>query len=224
MLMEKIRQYAQARGADLVGFASAADFSDAPDGFRPHDIMPKAKGVIVMAGALPLGAVASGNQVVYTTHHTNNVKQLDELARAVALFIEEQGGVAVPVPADNPYFHWEEDRQHGMGILSHRHAAVKAGLGVIGKNSLLITPKYGNRVELVSVLTDMAFGTPPAASKELCPPSCRLCMVACPAGALDGSGTVTQIKCRGNLSTKSPRGHNLVNCWRCRAVCPAKAR
>ncbi|MDR7866572.1 MAG: hypothetical protein RIN56_07095 [Sporomusaceae bacterium] len=219
MLAEKIRDYALARGANLVGFAAAADFAAAPEGFKPQDIMPQAKGVVVLARALPKGAVASGNQVVYTAHHTSNVKQLDELARAVAVFIEEQGYTAVPVPADDPYFHWEEDRKHGMGILSHRHAAQLAGLGVIGKNALLITPKYGNRVELVSILTDMTFASPPAAA-ALCPDGCRLCLEACPVGALDGSRSVEQIKCRTNLAVKSPRGHNLVKCWQCRAVCP----
>jgi epoxyqueuosine reductase len=222
MLEEKIRQYALARGADLVGFAAAADFAEAPAGFQPQDIMPQARSVVVMARALPAGAVLSANQVVYTAHHLNNVKQLDELARAVALFIEAQGGLAVPVPADDPYFHWEEDRKHGMGILSHRHAAVRAGLGIIGKNALVITPQYGNRVEFVSILTDLTL-TPSAPAPDLCPPGCRLCLSACPAEALDGSRTVVQLKCRSNLSMKSARGHNLVKCWQCRAACPAKA-
>lgn len=227
MFEEQVRDFAQARGADLIGFAAAAAFSDAPEGFRPRDIMPAAESVVVLARALPFGAVSSGNQAVYTAHHTSNLKQLDELARAVALFIEDQGGVAVPVPADDPYFHWEEDRQRGIGILSHRHAAVKAGLGVIGKNALLITPEYGNRVELVSILTDVPV-TPSPPVTGLCPPECSLCLKACPVGALDGSRSVTQIKCRGNLSVKSPRGHDLVKCWRCRAACraacPAKRR
>ncbi len=221
MLAKKIRDYALARGANLVGFARAVDFAAAPEGFKPQDIMPQVAGVVVLARALPKGAVASGNQVVYTAHHTGNVKHLDELARAVALFIEEQGYTALPVPADDPYFHWEEDRKHGMGILSHRHAAQLAGLGVIGKNALLITPKYGNRVELVSILTDMPC-EPPAAAAALCPDGCGLCLEACPVGALDGSRSVEQIKCRTNLAIKSPRGHNLVKCWQCRSVCPEK--
>ncbi len=221
MFAGKIRDYALTCGADMVGFAGAADFAEAPEGFKPQDIMPQAKGIVVLARALPRGVVASGNQVVYTAHHTSNLKQLDELARAVALFIEEQGGVAVPVPADDPYFHWEEARKHGMGILSHRHAAQKAGLGVIGKNALLITPQYGNRVELVSILTDLPFASSPAAA-ALCPAECRLCLDACPVGALNGSRSVEQIKCRANLAVKSPRGHNLVKCWQCRAACPAK--
>jgi epoxyqueuosine reductase QueG len=222
MLAEKIREFALARGADLVGFAAADDFGDAPAGFRPRDIMPRANGVVVMANAQPRGTLAAGNQAVYTAQHTNIMKHLDELARAVAVFIETQGYLAVPVPADDPYFHWEEDRRHGAGILSHRHAAVKAGLGAIGRGALLITPQFGNRVELVSILTDAPF-TSPAATGDPCPPGCDRCLAACPVGALDGSRSVEQSKCRGNLAVKSARGHNLVKCWLCRAACPAKS-
>jgi len=219
MLEERIRAFAHAHGADLIGFAAAADFAAAPEGFRPQDIMPQAKGVVVLAKVQARGTLSSGNKVVYTAQHTNVMKHLDELARAVAVYIEEQGFLAVPVPADDPYFHWEEDRKHGMGILSHRHAAAKAGLGAIGRGALLITPQFGNRVELVSILTDAPFVSP-AAAADPCPPGCMLCINACPVGALDGSRSVEQLKCRSNLAIKSPRGHNLVNCWQCRAACP----
>jgi epoxyqueuosine reductase QueG len=218
---DQIRRYALAQGATIAGFANDADFSDAPAGFKPTDIMPKAKGVIVLGKAIPAGVVSSGNSVVYTAHHLNTMKQLDTLAHAVALFIEESGGLALPVPADDPYFHWENERKHGMGILSHRHAAVKAGLGQLGKNSLLITPKYGNRVELVSVLTDIEFKTPPQ-TVDLCPATCRLCVDVCKSGALSGNYSIEQKPCRSYAPTKSDRGHTLYKCWECRAVCPVK--
>lgn len=214
-----IRSFALARGASLVGFAPAAAMADAPAGFRPTDIMPAARGFVVLAKALPRGVVA-GNSVVYTRHHTHNMYQLDTLAADVALFIEQNGGTAVPIPADDPYYHWEDDRKHGMGILSHRHAAARAGLGVIGKSALLITPEYGNRVELVTILTDLEFAPSPPA-ENLCPPDCRLCVDACPSGAQTGSYAIEQKPCRYHVATKSDRGHSLYRCWQCRAVCPA---
>lgn len=222
--MEKmIRQYGLAQGAAIIGFANNEDFADAPDGFKPADIMPKAKGIIVLGRALPEGVVSSGNSVVYTAHHMNTMNQLDTLAHTVALYIEENGGLAVPVPADGPYFYWDDERKHGMGILSHRHAAVKAGLGQLGKNSLLITPQYGNRVELVSIITDIAFKTPPSLG-PLCPDACRLCLDACQSVALMGDYSILQKPCRGYSVTKSARGHMLYQCWACRASCPAGSR
>ncbi|HUW63516.1 MAG TPA: hypothetical protein VMW83_02285 [Spirochaetia bacterium] len=101
-----------------------------------------------------------------------------------------------------------------MGDLSHKHAARAAGLGVLGRNSLLITPQYGNRVDLVSVITDL----------DLEPdslPHCRLCLDACPAGALKGNQVVVQKPCREIIGKTLPKGYWVTACWECRKVCPA---
>lgn len=218
-MKEAIRQYALENGAHVAGFADAGNFDEAPEGFRPRDIMPQANSVIVIGKALSAGTVQSGNKVVYTAQGEAVVLALDALASQVALYIERQGGLAVPIPADAPYFHWEEERQYGMGILSHRHAAVKAGLGVLGKNGLLLTPQYGNRVTLVTVLTDLMLAPDPAQEKQLCPPACRKCLDACPSKALQGNAIVEQKLCRSHVSTTSERGHALTNCWNCRLSC-----
>lgn len=220
-MKEEIREYALRNGAHVAGFATAEDFVEAPEGFRPTDIMPKAKSVIVLGKALSKGTVLSDNKVVYTAQGDTIVKDLDSLASKVAHYIESLGGIAVPIPTDAPYFHWEEERKHGMGILSHRHAAVKAGLGIIGKNSLLVTPQYGSRITLVSILTDLVLPADTRVAENLCPESCTLCIKTCPVGALQENRTTEQIRCRSNAGTTSARGHELTNCWKCRAVCPS---
>lgn len=219
-MQDQIQAFANSRGASLVGFAPAGAFQDAPQGFGPLDLMPSAQGVVVLGKALPKGVVASGNAAVYTLHHSHLMQQLDTLAYEVALFIEEQGAQAMPLPADDPYFHWEAERKHGMGLLSHRHAAVKAGLGTIGRNALLITPQYGNRVELVSVLTTLPFLLAPQL-ESLCLEGCTLCEEACPSGAQSGSFAVEQKPCRQYTAARTDRGHAIYRCWQCRSVCPA---
>jgi len=222
-MQKKIHDYALAKGASLVGFTAAHAMDGAPKGFRPTDIMPAARGIIVLAKVLPKGIITSDNAAVYTLHHTKLLEQLDTLAYDVTLFIEQHGGMAIPIPADDPYFHWEEDRKHGMGLLSHRHAAVKAGLGSLGKNALLITPQYGNRVRLVTVLTDIAFESPQEVT-DLCLTDCHRCVDVCHSGAQTGSYFVEQKTCRHYMSTKSDRGHSLYCCWQCQAACPAGQR
>lgn len=221
-MKKKIREAALLQGAHLVGFAAAEDLLGAPEGFRPTDIMPGAKSVVVLGKALTVGTVLSNNKVVYTAQGEVVVRELDSLASYMAHFIEMQGATAVPIPTDAPYFHWEEERQHGMGILSHRHAAVKAGLGVIGKNSLLVTPEYGSRITLVTILTDLTLAADSSRCENLCPPACRRCLDACPTKALNGDGSTTQKLCRSHVGTTSDRGHELVNCWNCRLVCPVE--
>lgn len=218
-MKEKIRQYALKNGAQVVGFADAGNFDEAPEGFRPRDIMPKANSVIVVGKALTLGTIQSSNKVVYTAQTKALMQSLDILALQLAFYIETLGGISVPIPADDPYFHWEEERQHGMGILSHRHAAVKAGLGVLGKSGLLLTPQYGNRITLVSILTDLVLSPDLPLTDILCPQNCHRCLDACPTKALKGNGIVEQKLCRSHVFTKSDRGHELTNCWTCRLAC-----
>ncbi len=146
---------------------------------------------------------------------------LDQLAGQIALFLEQDGGRAVPVPSDEPYRHWDAERHYGRGDLSHKHAAQAAGLGRLGKNSLLITPQFGNRVHLVSVVTDVALAPDPVLDWEPCPQGCTLCLRACPAGAIGEGQQVNQALCRQVLLERLPKGKIIESCWACRAACPA---
>ena len=73
--------------------------------------------------------------------------QLQVMAISIALFLEDHGHLAVPLPASGTRV-----AEHYV-LFSHRHAAVLAGLGEFGLNNLLLTPQYGPRVRLDSVIT-----------------------------------------------------------------------
>ena len=68
--------------------------------------------------------------------------------------------------------------------ISHKHAAVACGLGKFGLNNLVISPDWGPRVRLATVITDAAFeydqplGENPCLTGE--------CVKICPVHALDG--------------------------------------
>jgi ferredoxin len=63
-------------------------------------------------------------------------------------------------------------------------AAVKCGLGCQGKNTLLITPRFGPRVRLISVLTAAQLDVDEPYKEDLCG-NCEKCLVACPTKALE---------------------------------------
>ena len=102
----------------------------------------------------------------------------------------------------------------------------RAGLGVVGKNRLLINDKYGSLCFIGYVITDMPFDvSTPLGNKCL---NCNKCTDACPTGALkDGDFTkclseITQKK--GELS-KTEQKTIKVNgyafgCDICQMVCP----
>jgi epoxyqueuosine reductase len=63
-------------------------------------------------------------------------------------------------------------------------SAVKCGLGCQGKNTLLITPKYGPRVRLIAVLTTAELDADEPFKEDFCR-DCQKCVDACPTKALE---------------------------------------
>ncbi len=218
-----VKQFALDNGARLVGVASVERFEGAPAGHHPADILPGAKSVVVCARPIPAG-VFDGPATSYQSVMDAVHRQLDLLATQMALFLEGEGGKAVPVPSDEPYRHWEAERSYGRGDLSHKHAAQAAGLGKLGKNSLLIAPHFGNRLHLVSIATDIALAPDPIMDWEPCPEKCTLCIRACPAGAIGEGQQVDQALCRSVMIQRLPKGSVVEGCWACRRICPANLK
>jgi epoxyqueuosine reductase len=208
-------------GVDLIGFASVDRFSAAPENHKPTDIMAEAQSVIVLAQKCLTGPMKNNHWTSYTTVHEGNIVRLDTAAYYLSSYLEERyGAKTVPIPSMTPYFHWDEENQYAAGDLSHKHAAVAAGLGSIGKNTLLITPQYGNKVNLVSIIADICIEPDPIVEDNLCVEGCRLCVDSCPTKALHGDSTINQSACRIHCWAKLPRGFSVLQCWECRAVCP----
>jgi epoxyqueuosine reductase len=119
------------------------------------------------------------------------------------------------------------------GPLAERVLAKYAGLGWLGKNTLLINEKRGSWFFLGVILTSLEL--PPAlASLDIAPPdlcgNCRQCLDACPTGALvepymmDARRCISYltIELRGNLPEEflPQMGWQVYGCDICQDVCP----
>jgi len=217
---KETKEFARSIGADLVGLAPVERFENAPKGFHPRDLLPSAESLIVIGKAIPLGVLRENSKGVITRVYETLFHLLDSFAYEISSFIEKRGGQAMPVPADAPYMYWNADEQEGRADLSHRHAAVLAGLGSLGRSGMLLTPEFGNRLNLASVLTNVSLEGDPLVRNDLCIPDCDRCMKACPANAIRRDGTVIQKECRKYHSITTARGFKLFACWECRKVCP----
>lgn len=209
-------------GADVCGIADLERFKDAPDGFSPSDIYPDARSVIVYGKQFPKGLFELDSNVPYTFFKNKLVEMVDNISVELTMKIEGEGFTAVPVPSDEPYEYWDSENRHGMGILSLKHAAKAAGLGSIGKNTLLINEKYGNRLCLGAVISDAEL-IPDKLTSNLCPENCNICLKVCPQSALDGV-TIVQKKCREICSSFTEGGGMILSCNICRKVCPFSKR
>jgi epoxyqueuosine reductase len=137
-------------------------------------------------------------------HHYRTVNALiDQICLKGTLFIQEMGYDAIAVPASQTI---NDSGTAYSGLFPHKTAAVEAGLGWIGRSGLFISNRYGPRVRLGTILTNMPFSKIgdnrlpddlsqlteeergryfSGISQEGCG-NCRLCVESCPALALTG--------------------------------------
>lgn len=216
---QTVKALATQLGADLCGIAPVDRFDRAPKGFHPRDIFPPTESVVVIAKRFPEGPFQARTPIPYTV--TSDVLS-GEVTRLTCEFCDrlERAGClhAVPVPSE-PYEYWDAMNRQGLGLLSLKHAAWLAGLGVMGKNTLLTNREFGNRIRLGAVLLDTQLPGDPPADYHLCAEDCGLCVDACPVHASDAS-TVNQKLCRDNSESHTAKGDHLYVCHKCRTICP----
>ena len=220
---ERVRELAIGLGTDLCGIAPAARFSDAPTGYHPDDVLPGCRSVIVFAIDSLQSTLSAKTLIPYTIMRNDRYARLDRIALKLSYMLELQGIPAIPIPAGEPC---RVDLRHRKlrGIISLKHAAVFAGLGTMGKNTLLINDRYGSMLWLGAVLTVAELDPDPVAGYSGCLGTCRLCLESCPVKALDGT-SIDQRKC-GTYAFGDEKflfGHYggwRIKCTTCRTVCP----
>jgi epoxyqueuosine reductase QueG len=180
-LTTKIKTIALNSGAELVGFASAAELeTGAGKGHKPSDLMSNANSIIVLACGRKLN---EDRKYVYRwgpDYALTYIKLKEEIKQrrkecrgsieAVKNFLIENNFKAVTEP-------------HGWtGMISFKQAAYLAGLGVFGKGSFVVHPKLGHVNILACILTDapLQYGTP--LTVDVCG-DCMECIKACKYGA-----------------------------------------
>ncbi len=229
-LTEELREHLLAKGADLVGFGPVELMQGAPDIMRPQRYLPNARtmisiGLAINEASCDLIARSVREHTAPASYHTYQLftltminPQLDQLAYHGAKFLERRGFRAYPFPANAPHFSKPtEEYPGGPGDISHRHVAVGCGLGEIGWHTMLMTPQFGTRQKLTSIVTDAPLQGDSIGDERLCDPqACGFqCAQACPTGAIPKrSDDRVSIKIGG----KTVEYAKLVG-WKCRWGC-----
>ncbi len=183
-LTEAIKALARAEGADLVGIAPVSRYEGAPAMLRPQAHLPEAMSVIVMAvhhtdASVDWGGEPNSNWA--GPFQIGMIPKLDTMALRIARFVERQGYAAVPLSCT--YF-WRHRPYKSVPFahaasFSHMNAFVAAGLGEYGWHGMVMSPEYGPRQRLISVITAAPLIPDPLYSGEKLCDRCNQCEKAC---------------------------------------------
>ncbi|HET9962546.1 MAG TPA: SCP2 sterol-binding domain-containing protein [Nitrospiraceae bacterium] len=181
-----VRRLCLEAGADDVGLVEIDRPELAEDRSGILATFPHAKSLVSFVCRMNREPIRSPARSVANLefHHTGD--RVNDVARLLVAALERCG-----IRAMNPSmgFPMEMDRFPGkIWVLSHKLAAVAAGLGRMGVHRNVIHPKFGSFVLLGTVLIDAVvsrYDRPLDYNPCL---ECKLCVAACPTGAIGADG------------------------------------
>lgn len=173
-------------GADDVGFVG---IERADLGLDKEEILvhfPRTRSLISFVCKMNREPIRSPARSVSNLEFHNSGDRVNEAARRIVSVLEDNGIWAV-----NPAmgFPMEMSRFPGKTwLVSHKTAAVAAGLGHMGIHRNVIHPKFGNFILLGTVFTgaDLELEDRPVDYNPCL--ECKLCVAACPVGAIAPDG------------------------------------
>jgi epoxyqueuosine reductase len=167
----RIIAQAKTLGASLAGMVSIAALERAPS-YDMCGLVPRLPGA---GSLLVLALVHKHSQPNLDWWDdrkggTPGNRQMEETAINLARWLGRELGVNAQIL---PY-HVER------GGVFLKDAAVLAGLGIIGRNNLLVTPDYGPRIRLRALLVEVEVDAPQTLDFDPCARCCMPCTRACP--------------------------------------------
>lgn len=173
-------------GADDVGFVeiNRPELDD-----QRADILsvfPHTKALISLVGRMNREQIRSPARSVANVefHHTDDA--LEEVARTIVAKLEQR-----KIRALSPAVGFPQEMDHFPGkiwVVSHKPVAVAAGLGRIGIHRNVIHPQFGNFILLATILVDTEISTYNRPIDYNPCLECKLCVAACPVGAIGSDG------------------------------------
>jgi epoxyqueuosine reductase len=162
----------------------------------PKQILPECKSIIVLAMPYSPLPEQSSSFILYPSSHRIASYALGDdyhdiippRLKLIVEFIEEQLGHPVP----NRYY-------TDTGPILEREFAQRAGLGWIGKNSMLINPKAGSTFFLAEILLGIELEPDDATITDHCG-TCTRCITACPTQCILPNRTLDARRCISYLT------------------------
>ena len=185
----------------------------------PKEILPECKSILVLA--LPYSAFNNQQSAFSVASYALGDDYHDIIPPRLKLiveFIEEQLGYSIP----NRYY-------TDTGPILERELAQRAGLGWVGKNSVLINPKAGSTFFLAEILLGIELEPDEPFTTDHCG-GCTRCIEACPTQCILPNRTLDARRCISYLTIelkddipaelRQLMGDWIFGCDICQQVCP----
>ncbi len=186
----QVKEFARECGADAVGIADVALLEGVQT--EPADLLKGYRRAVSIALRLADGVIdpiEDRPTPIYQQHYLKANLLLDDIALRVSQYIQARGARTLPIPASQIL-----DRENWTSYISHKAVAIAAGIGWQGKSLLVVSPDFGPRIRLVTILTDSAI-KPDHPLKNRCG-RCSLCTEACPVQAIKNVNTTSHYSSR----------------------------
>ena len=227
-MADGLKQYALSLGAELYGVASARAYAEQfPDKPPPTRFIEDARSIIVIgipfepstvatvlrpelaglrqraadqvgtSGAQPVGA----ERFFLGEENAMINREISWIAYKLAKRLRRSGWKSFYLPHN-------QNTRFRTAPFYHMPAMYMAGLGTLGLNCCILTPEFGPRVKVTTILTDCPLPAGSPMEGETCT-HCGLCVDNCPIGAIDGKGWKNPFACA-----------SYGCCGTCIAICP----
>lgn len=216
-LTDELYEFVKDSGIDIFGIADAEYINqNARPGRRPQDLFPSAKSIMIfgcgMISSLSRAWVQNGKGGEYLSL---TLCAIENRKWKLKEYLRKKG------------YHTFGGEILGGGILDTgirlANVAESCGLGCIGKNNMLITEKYGPRVNLLYLATDAPLITTKKQLKNQCG-KCRVCEKYCTSGAILGDNYFHARQCESIINCLPNKIHMTkhvnLDCDMCQRMCP----
>ena len=224
-----LREYALSLGAELYGVASADAYAEHfPDKPQPAQLVENARSIIIIGLPFEPGTVATvlrpelaalraqaadqfaatavqpaGAERFFLAEENNLIAhELSLMGYKIAKYLRHRGWHALHLPVS------KQNRRFRTAPFYHMPAMYLAGLGTLGLNCSILTPEFGPRIFVTSIITDCHLSPGQPIEDPLCT-RCGLCVEKCPIQAIDGNGWKNPFACA-----------SYGCCGTCIAICP----
>jgi ferredoxin len=184
---EWLRQICLDAGADDVGFVERGRPEVADQSADIQAVFPKTKTLISFVLRMNRENIRTPARSIANLEFHHVTDETNEVARRIVAELERIGVAAINGGAAG--FPMEADRWGAkMWVISHKPVAVAAGLGHMGIHRNVIHPRFGNFILLGTVLMDAEVREYSHAIAYNPCLECKLCVAACPTGAIAPDG------------------------------------